>query len=96
MKIYTTDGGFIWVLIDPEYSEKENYIGVAYCVYEDESEALIESDNDWDAAHAFHSIALELGWEYELKADWQESRERNNDNRSFESWLEDKVELLIS
>lgn len=34
--------------------------------------------------------------EAKLKADWQEATARNNETRSFEAWLTDKAENLIS
>lgn len=88
--------GFVWAVIEPEYTEKDNYTGVAYCLYDDGTEALIEDDTDWDRAHALCRIGMELGHEAELKSDWQEATARNNENRSFEAWLQDKAEALIN
>jgi len=40
-------------------------------------------------------IVYELGNKAELLADWQEAKERNNESRSFEFWLSDKIESLF-
>lgn len=68
-----------------------------YALYDEGSEGLIE--DYWDLDNAFdndYRVGFELGNYHELKSEWHESREKTFDSRSFESWLEDKAESLIS
>lgn len=88
--------GFVWAVIDAD-TAKEAFAGnEMYILHEDHSESLIESYHEFDTAlRQERKLALEVGKEAELLADWQEAGSRNNDKSSFMAWLEDKAENLI-
>lgn len=93
----TTDGT-VWGLID--YKDVRDAIeqGHEVCkLYDDDSECVINDDDDYIEMIADELPAgIIIGGYHELKADWQEACNRNNETRSFEAWLQDKAENLIS
>ncbi len=89
--------GFIWATLKAsEAKEAFNTDNEIFILHEDESESLIESYEDFKMAKFDNkTFGIELGNESELKSEWEEARDRNNDKRSFEAWIEDKAENLI-
>ena len=87
--------GFVWGILDKDETTAEDCIGSTYCLYPDGTEALIETNDDFQTALEFE-IAVEVGREAQLKSDWQEACARNNETRSFNAWLESLAETLIN
>lgn len=93
--IKITDNGFVWAIVPIEQADNATFL-----LYPDGSEAQIEEEDyenvkseDWLGDC---ELGIELGQLSELRSDWQEATERNNETRSFDAWLEDKAENLIS
>lgn len=90
--------GFVWAILNPEEAKNEVLQGnEIFALYNDNTAESIEDYGEFKMAKFNNPIfGIEVGNEKELLSDWHESRERNNETRSFESWLEDKAESLIS
>ena len=87
--------GFIWAVIE-ENEAKEN-LGVVYKLYSDDTESLIDSEEEFDGK-SDNVFGIEIGFEIELKKEFEEgeqNRFRNNDNRDFNQWLDDKINLIL-
>lgn len=90
----TTNDNFIWaVLQDNEpftLFNDEDFNG--YLIFPDENQ-LKRTDYSFCIVNDM-PLAVEIGHSEELKLDWLESCERNNDSRNFETWLENKLENI--
>lgn len=89
--------GFVWAVLDgttaiQEWANENNEL---YTLYTDGTEALIQDEEALYQAIENYRIGIEIGTHETLKSDWQESCERNRDNRSFYEWLEDKADCLF-
>lgn len=88
--------GFVWSVIDADTAKEAFQTNEVFILNDDHSETMIETYHAFDTAiKQDQKLALEIGIESELTADWQEATERNNEKRSFMAWLEDKAENLI-
>lgn len=88
--------GFVWSVIDADTAKEAFHANEVVILKDDHSTEKIESYHAFDTAlRQERKLAIEIGHEEELKADWREATERNNEKRSFIAWLEDKAENLI-
>jgi len=88
--------GFVWAVLDLTEATEAFKTNEVFILNDDQSETLIESYEQFKIAKFDNKkLAIELGTESELLADWQEATERQNEKRSFMAWLEAKAESLI-
>jgi len=94
--IKITDG-FVWAVLAPEEATEAFAENSLFILYEDGSEAEIETHAEFDEARNKGLVlGIELAHEEELRSEWQEAAARNNETRSFAAWLTDKAENLIN
>lgn len=92
--------GFLFAIIEEETAKNrlKNQDEV-FILHNDETETLAEDENSINTALNFGELlGIELGLLTELQNDFEEgeqNRFRNNNNISFDKWLEDKMENLI-
>lgn len=94
---FETGEPYHWIGIDEETARAlfENGIGDLFFVRET-AEGMIEDEAGLEEAIGFNAVGIDGSWlwqeEYEEGA---QNRFRNNDNRSFEQWVEDKINSLL-
>ena len=99
MKTKTTQDGFMFAILEPKEA-KENFESMdLFKIFSDNTEDRIESLNDLnDAIDLNISIGYEIGRKADFLEEFQEgeqNRFRNNNDISFNEWLEQKIDNLI-
>lgn len=85
--------GFIWAVLDKEKAEEYYWDDrEIFEIRTDGTEGLIIDSTDIALAlmNGF-KLGIEIGAKEELKADYLETVERNNENRTFEDWCLSKI-----
>lgn len=91
------NGGFIYFDIsDFDKDILIENVGVIFEQFEGNDkevcEALIQSKEDLESVLNTNGVIVyEVGKKDTLISDWQEAKERNNETRSFDGWITDKV-----
>lgn len=86
--------GFIWAVLDrQEATEKFLNNEPIYVLYDDGTEALIETYEDFGTfRYIDKKMGLEIGAKEDLESEYLETVERNKENRTFEEWCLSKIE----
>lgn len=92
--------GFIFAVIDKETAkDRLKNCECIYRLHSDDTESLIEDENELnDALLDNDKIGVEIGKESEFILEFQDgsqNRFRNNDERNFNQWLDDKINLIL-
>ena len=100
-EIHETSEGFIFAIVE-EQEVREAFKAnesIYFVLYDDDTEALIESEEDINnAIHNGNKFGAEIGFKSELLQEFEEgeqNRFKNNDFRSFEEWLNDKINVIL-
>jgi hypothetical protein len=88
--------GFIYAIINQEQArQKFKSCDCVYILYDDGTESLIEDENELqDAITNKRCIGIEIGLKSVLLSEYEEgeqNRFRNNDETTFNEWLETKL-----
>lgn len=98
-EIHETDG-FIFAIIDGLQAKMrlKNQESV-FRLYSDDTESLIEHENEiTDTLLDKDKFGVEIGFKPSLLQEFEQgeqNRFRNNDFRSFEEWLNDKINVIL-
>lgn len=100
IKINESDGFLYGDISHFDKSVLLDYLSTIYEQFEGNEkqtcEALIQDAESLEKVIGYDGkITFEIGLKSELLSDWQENKTRNNEVRSFENWLSDKVENLF-
>lgn len=99
-EIHETSEGFIFAIIDGLQAKMrlKNQESV-FRLHSDDTESLIEDENEiLDTILDKDNLGVEIGLKSELLQEFEEgeqNRFRNNDFRSFEEWLNDKINVIL-
>jgi len=99
-EIHETSEGFIFAIIDGLQAKMrlKNQDSV-FRLYSDDTESLIEDENNInDALRDGEKFGAEIGLKSELLQEFEQgeqNRFRNNDFRSFDEWLNDKINVIL-
>lgn len=89
--------GFIWAKVsdDEAIDLWENNIANIFMMWPNEDYYFREIDDENDIENDDDELwmIVQIGAKEELEADYQESKARNNENRSFEEWCLSKIEM---
>ena len=97
MKTKTTKDGFLFAII-PHEEAKENFDNLQiFKLFPDDVESLINNYRElYDAIDLGIVLGAEIGDIEALRSDYAEAKARNNENRSFEYWIDGKIENLLN
>jgi hypothetical protein len=92
--------GFIFAVIDEETAkDRLKNCECIYRLHSDDTESLIEDENELnDTLLDNDKIGVEIGLKSILLSEFDEeaqNRFRNNDDRNFDQWLNDKINLIL-
>ena len=92
--------GFIFAIIDKETAkDRLKNCECIYRLHSDDTETLIEDENELnDALLENDKIGVEINLKSVLLSEFDDeaqNRFRNNDNRNFDQWLDDKINLIL-
>jgi hypothetical protein len=90
--------GFIFAVINEE-TAKERFENneTVFKLYDDGTEAEVTHEEEF-TNHNDDVFGVSIGFEKEFKEEFEEgaqNRFRNNDNRDFNQWLDDKINLIL-
>jgi len=90
--------GFIFAIINKEEAkEKFEQNEVIYQLYDDDTEGQIMFEEEFND-HNDNVFGISIGFLKDFKEEFQDeaqNRFRNNDNRNFDQWLDDKINLIL-
>lgn len=100
-EIHETTEGFIFAIVEEQEVREAFKVNESlyFVLYDDDTEALVESEEDIDEAiRNGNKFGAEIGFKSILNLEFKEgeqNRFRNNDFRSFEEWLNDKINVIL-
>jgi hypothetical protein len=93
---YTEPDNFIFALLEVSEAEevyKENKAEI-FKLYNDDTESVVTHEAEILESPDF-VFGICIGFEKELKDDYNEDTARHNESRSFDLWLEARINSLI-
>lgn len=92
----TNPDNLVFALLDSETAEQVIHEDKAevFKIYNDDTTEVVQYDNEL-VENPDYVFGICLGFEHELKSDYNEACARSNERRSFDAWLEARAENFI-